>query len=77
MNSSQQHIIRLLRARADRDLYEANDFNSFYVTYTGDEPRYQPLIRSEVQQLVNEGIVRRKFPDYDGCFVLTEKGMQP
>jgi hypothetical protein len=77
MNARQAAVIKLLRADLRRDLYESSKDGEvgdgmFYMTYPTES--YAPLTQGDVNELLVDGIIRRKWADCDGCFLLTVKG---
>lgn len=82
VNSRQQRVVNLLLENSARDLYDGASASDpkigcgyFYVTYSADEV-YHPLYRGDVDSLLSAGLIRKKYPNYDGCFVLTELALR-
>jgi hypothetical protein len=75
MNNRQAAVIRLLKIDLRRDLYEGSNGGKhgngeFWVTYSADE-QYAPLTHEDIAELLKARVIRRKWPDCDGCFILT------
>jgi hypothetical protein len=75
MNSRQAVVIRLLREETRRDLYEGSDggkygCGKYWVTYSGLE-QYDPLTREDVGEMLNAGLICKKWKDCDGVFIMT------
>jgi hypothetical protein len=66
MNDRQKHFVQLLYADLRRDIYMGCD-HQYWVTYTGDEPRYKPLTQQEVEQMMTLGLINERWP---GCYTL-------
>lgn len=72
MTPNQRTVVKLLRADNRRDLYKASD-DMYYVSYSGDEV-YRPISRVEKQELVDLGMLKSKWKDVDGFYILSSKG---
>ncbi|HET9819603.1 MAG TPA: hypothetical protein VFP92_10600 [Rhodanobacteraceae bacterium] len=62
LNTKQERVMQLLRERPERYLYQTCRYVDFAVTHTGGV-RYELLNRSEVTQMEDEGLIKRKWPD--------------
>lgn len=75
MNRRQAEVIRLLNADLRRELYEGSALNGkigsgkYWVTHTASE-QYKPLSRNDIDDLLTAGVIRQKWPDCDGFFIL-------
>lgn len=75
MNGRQNAALRLLNDDLRRDLYEGSDggrdgCGRYWITYSAGI-QYEPLTRGDIDGLLNTGMIRRRWKDYDGCFILT------
>ena len=73
--AEREYALSLMRAKPHRTLYEGGNgkqgSGKFYVDYTGDEPDGSPeLDRDDVKALLDAGLIERKWPDYDGAYLI-------
>lgn len=74
---ARERALRMLKEQPKRDIYEGaahggkSGSGLFYVTYgDGSSPE---LTREDIRLLLESDQIERKWPEYDGCFVLKRK----
>ena len=70
MNQGQRETIKLMRAKILRYLYLGHD-GEYWITSLAESYKYIPLVKSEVDYLVDNDFIAEHFP---GFYRLTEKG---
>ncbi len=76
MSARSEALLDLLRKQPlsggrTRQVYLAADgFDAWYLTYSGELPKYRPFSRSDVDALAARGLIKRSYPNTDGCFEL-------